>query len=101
MNNTLSSHSEAPVPSNLKGKPKRMCRIIDKESLREKAGPGKLPAFAYSGGTRHVLLPNGQQIRHPAEQKDRSLSGKAARRQRIKERHAVIIGTKVIVGEQL
>lgn len=32
-------------------------------------------------------------------EKDRMVSGKAARRQRIKERHAVIIGTKVFVEE--
>lgn len=78
---------------------KRLHRII-KESLREKAGPGKLPAFAYNDATCHVLLPNGQQMRHPQDSKDRTVSGKAARRQRIKDRHAVIIGTKVFVEEQ-
>lgn len=71
---------------NNRTKPARMMRIIDKVRLRTQVQPGKIPAFAYSDGTRHAVLPTGQIIRHPDEAKDRSVSGKAARKERIKLR---------------
>lgn len=66
----------------------RMMRLIDKAKLRAAVPKGKLPAFSYQDGTKHVVLPNGQQVN--VQRKDRSISGKAARRERIKARHAAM-----------
>jgi hypothetical protein len=58
--------------------------VHNKQKARKEAGP-KLPKLRYQDGTEHVLFPDGHQ-ENIQPRRDHSISGKTARRERIKQR---------------